>query len=149
MLTLLLITLLSACEESQTLGEPAEAPQVQVTEPVAIPSTMPPSERPGEKVPPAAETRKPDSLDLRIDDRPIAAEKSPVFGAAPDSGWLDSGQEAVAGDTGDNRLLPDMFGEQQREKPVSVKGRMLVDDGSGDVSDVVDGARMSIEIQTD
>jgi len=148
MLTLLLVTLLSGCEEPQTIEEPAGAPAVPVTEPAVVP-TLPPSERANEKVPPATETRLPDSLDLGIADRPIAVQKSPVFGAAPDSGWLDSGEEAVGGDRGDNGLLPDLFAEQQREQPVSVKGKMLVDDGTGELSDVVDGAKMSIEIQTD
>jgi hypothetical protein len=148
MLTLLLVTLLSACEEPQTIEEPAGAPTVPVTEPAAVP-TLPPSERVDETVPPAAETRLPDSLDLGIDDRPIAVEKSPVFGAAPDSGWLDSGQGGVGAGTRDDGLLPDLFAEQQREKPVSVKGRMLVDDGTGELPDAVDGAKMSIEIQTD
>lgn len=148
MLTLLLVTLLSACEEPQTIEEPARASTVPVTEPAAVP-TLPSSERADEKVPPATETRLPDSLDLRIDDRPIAVQKSPVFGAAPDSGWLDSGQGGAGADMRDDGLLPDLFAEQQREKPVSVKGKMLVDDGTGEQSDVVDGAKMSIEIQTD
>ena len=146
--TLLLVTWLSACEEPQNRDEPAGEPTEAVTEPAAEP-VLPASERAAEKGPPATETRLPDSLDLGIDDRPIAEQKSPVFGAAPDSGWLDSGAVGVGADTRDDGLLPDLFDEQPREKPVSVKGKMLVDDGTGGLSDAVDGAKMSIEIQTD
>jgi len=42
-------------------------------------------------------------------------------------------------------LLTDFFGEQTQEKPVSVKGKMLLVDEAQEFS----GAQMSIEVKTD
>ncbi|HAJ91165.1 MAG TPA: hypothetical protein DCO71_00855 [Gammaproteobacteria bacterium] len=152
MLVLPLITLLSACEEPQTAGMPAEEPAIPAATPLTEAATMPSSPESGlqeEDAPPADETRKPDSLKLRIDDRPVAAEAPSGFGAAPDSAWLDTSQEGTGTDTGQDELLPDLFGEQAQQKPVSVKGKMLLGDEAQEFSGALDGAQMSIEIKTD
>jgi hypothetical protein len=151
-LVLSLITLLSACEESQTVGSPVEAPVIPETAPVTEAATMPtrPASRLQEEdAPPVVETRKLDSLNLRIDDRPVAAEAPAGFGATPDSGWLDPEPVITGTATGQEGLLPELFGEQAQEKPVSVRGKMLLDDEAQEFSGALDGARMSIEIETD
>ena len=145
---LLLVTLLSACEKSRTGDEPAIPETAPLPESVAVPA-LPASGQQDEKARPVVETRKPDSLDLRLRDRPEAAQMPPVFGAAPDSGWLDPGPDATGAVTGQDGLLPDLFIEQQRDKPISVKGRMRFGDDAQDLSNPLDGAEMSIEIQTD
>jgi len=146
--TLLLVTLLSACEKPRTGDEPAIPETAPVSGPVVEP-VLPEAGQPVGKAPPVVEPRKPDSLDLRPRDRPEAAQMPPVFGAVPDSGWLDPGPDATGAATGQDVLLPDLFVEQQRDKPVSVKGRMRFDDAAPDLSNTLDGAEMSIEIQTD
>ena len=152
LLILPLITLLSACEETQTVGTPVEEHAIPATAPLTEAATMPALPESGlqkEDAPPAVETRKLDSLNLRINDRPVAAEAPSGFGAAPDSGWLDPGPEVTGTDTGQDGLLPDLFGEQTQEKPQSVKGKMLLDDDAQEFSGALDGAQMSIEIKTD
>ena len=152
MLVLPLITLLSACEEPQTVGAPVEESATPAVTPGAAAVTMPArpeSSVQEEDAPPAVATRKPDSLKLRINDRPVAAEAPSGFGATPDSGWLDPGPQTTGTDTGQDGLLPDLFGEQTQEKPVSVKGKMLLDDEVQEFSGALDGAQMSIEIKTD
>lgn len=152
MFTLLLVTSLPACEKPRTGDGSGDEPAVPETAPVpeaALAPALPASGPQAGKAPPVVATRKPDSLDLSIKDRPIAVHKSPVLGAVPDSGWLDTAPEASATATGQNGLLPDLFDEQERDKPVSVKGKMLVDDGTQGISNVLDGAEMSVEIQTD
>lgn len=149
MLVLLLITLLSACEEPQTVGVPVKEPAIPAAAPVTEAATRPESGLQEEDAPPAVETRKLESLDLRIKDRPVAAEAPSGFGATPDSGWLDQGPETTGTDTGQDRLLPDFFGEQPREKSVLVKGKILLDDDAQEFSGDLDGAQISIEINTD
>jgi len=144
--TLLLVTLLSACEKPRT-GDEAAIPETAPA-PESVPA-LPASGQQDEKAPPVVETRKPDALDLRPRDRPEAAQMPPVFGAVPDSGWLDPGPETTGTATGQNVLLPDLFAEQQGDKPVSVKGKMRFGDDAQDLSNPLDGAEMSIEIQTD
>jgi hypothetical protein len=156
-LVLPLITLLSACEEPQTVATPVEESAIPAAAPVTAADTMParPESSVQEKdAPPTVEMRKPGSLklrinDLRVNDRPLAAETPSAFGAAPDSGWLDPGPQTTGTDTGQDGLLPDLFGEQTQEKPVSVKGKMLLDDEVQEFSGALDGAQMSIEVKTD
>jgi len=151
-LILPLITLLSACEEPQTVGAPVEESAIPAAAPVNEVATMP--VRPESSVqeadaPPAAETRKPGSLKLRINDRPVAAEAPAGFGATPDSGWLDPEPVITGTATGQEGLLPELFGEQTQEKPVSVRGKMLLDDEAQEFSGALGGAQMSIEVKTD
>jgi len=146
MFTLMLAILLSACEPPRMADEPGNEPAIPEIAPVpAIPAT----ERQSEEAPPVVEQGKPDSLDLRLRDRPEVVQPSPVFGAVPDSGWLDPEPGVTGTATGQDGLLPDLFGEQQGDKPVSVKGRMLLDDSAQEFSGALDGAQMSIEIKTD
>ena len=51
--------------------------------------------------------------------------------------------------TGQEGLLPELFGEQTQEKPVSVRGKMLLDDEAQEFSGALGGAQMSIEVKTD
>jgi hypothetical protein len=144
--TLLLVMLLSACEKPGTGDEPAIPETAPLPE--SVPA-LPASGRQDEKARPVVEMRKPDSLNLRIRDSPETVQMPPAFGSVPDSGWLDPGPGVTGTATGESVLLPDLFAEQQRDKPVSVKGKMRFGDDAQDLSDTLDGAEMSIEIQTD
>jgi len=149
-LILLLIT--SACGEPQTVGIPVGESTTLAATPVTEAATMParPEYRLQEEdVPSAVETRKLDSLNLWINDRPVAAEAPSGFGTAPDSGWLDPGPGATGTDTSQHRLLPDFFAGQTQEKQQLVKGKMLIDDDAQEFSGALDGAQISIEIETD
>jgi hypothetical protein len=145
---LLLAVLLSACEKSQaprTLEESAIEPAVLLPEVVTtMPRTLPEG---GVQQEPALPTL--DSLDLRIKDRSLQEQTPPGFDAAPDSGWLDQGQDATGLDGEDDGLLPDLFAEKAQDKPVSVKGRVRLDDNVNTLSDTLDGAEVSIEVETD
>ena len=101
---------------------------------------------PEQVAPTTVEPRTLESLDLKLDDRPLAVETPPVFGAVPDSGWLDPGRDAGL-DVEESGLLPDLFEPQKKEKSVDVRTRVLMDDN--DISVPLDGAEMSIEIKTD
>lgn len=97
-------------------------------------------------VSPPARKKSLKSLDLQLDEYPVS--EVPAFGAAPDSGWLDQGQETGLLDTEDADLLPDLFDAPASEKPVDIKGRMLLDERAYDFSNPVDGAEISVEIKT-
>ena len=148
MFVLLLVVLLSACEKSQapqSLEEPAIEPAVPLPEVVTtMHRTLP---EVGAQQAPALPTL--DSLDLRIKDRSLQEQTPAGFDAAPDSGWLDQRQNAGGLDGEDDGLLPDLFGEKVQDKPVSVKGRMRLDDNVNTLSDTLDGAEVSIEVKTD
>ena len=150
MFVLLLVVLLSACEKSpapRTLEESAIEPAVPLPEVVTtMPRTLP---EVGVQLrqQPALPTL--DSLDLRIKDRSLQEQTPAGFDAAPDSGWLDQRQNAGGLDGEDDGLLPDLFGEKVQDKPVSVKGRMRLDDNVNTLSDTLDGAEVSIEVKTD
>ena len=103
---------------------------------------------PEQVAPTPVEPRTLESLDLSLDDRPLAVETPSVFGAAPDSGWLAPGRDAGL-DAEENGLLPDLFETQKKEKSVDVKTRVLIDENINDISAPLDGAEMSIEIKTD
>jgi len=49
----------------------------------------------------------------------------------------------------ENSLLPDLFDGKEQEKPVDIKGRVLIDESADDISGPLDGAEMSIEIKSD
>lgn len=138
---LLLPVLLSACERTPTVDVTDVEPVTPVTAVEARPA-LPESTQP-------AGTQAPDVLDLTITDRPAAVPASPAFGAAPDSAWLDPGPAVVGTGTGQQPVLPDVFGERPREEPVSVKGRMRLGEDGQNLTDTLDGAEVSIEIKTD
>ena len=148
MFVLLLVVLLSACEKSQApqaLEESAIEPAAPLPEVVTTtPRTLP---EVGAQQAPALPTL--DSLDLRIKDRSLQQPTPSGFDAVPDSGWLDQGQDATGLGGEDDGLLPDLFGEQAQDKPVSVKGRLRLDDNVNIRSDTLDGAEVSIEVKTD
>ena len=48
----------------------------------------------------------------------------------------------------ENTLLPDLFDAREQEKPLDIKGRVLIDESANDTSDPLDGAEVSIEIKT-
>lgn len=147
MLVLLLITLLPACENPRTPDKQGLEPVPEAGLPAA--SSLPATRQQDKKVSPATEMRQSDVLDLRLRERPETEPSSPVLGAVPDSGWLDPGPGVTGTDSGQNRLLPDLFDGKQRDKPLSVKGRMRFGDDAEDLSGTLDGAEMSIEIKTD
>jgi len=101
---------------------------------------------PEQVAPMPVEPRTLESLDLKLDDRPLAVETPSAFGAAPDSGWLDPGRDAGL-DVEENGLLPDLFEPLKKEKSVDVRTRVLMEDN--DISAPLDGAEMSIKIKTD
>ena len=67
---------------------------------------------------------------------------------APDSGWLDEGNAIDELNAAENTLLPDLFDAKEQEKPLDIKGRVLIDESANDTSDPLDGAEVSIEIKT-
>ena len=151
MFVLLLVVLLSACEQSkvpqapQSIEDSAIEPAVPLPEVVTtMPRTLP---EVGAQQAPALPTL--DSLDLRIKDRSLQQPTPSGFDAAPDSGRLDQGQDATGLGVEDNGLLPDLFGEKAQDKPVSVKGRVRLDDNVNTLSNTLDGAEVSIEVKTD
>ena len=150
MLLLPMVMLLSSCEEPQVISAPVEPPAIPAEAPVteaASTPVRPETGLPKEQAPPAVEARTLDSLNLQINDRPVAVEAPSGFVAAPDSGWLDSEPEVTG--TGQEGLLPELFGEQPQEEPVSIRGKTLFNDDAQGGGTTLDGAQMSIEIKTD
>ena len=101
-----------------------------------------------DEVPAVVETRTFESLNLEFDRGPAALPDPPVFGAAPDSGWLDEGNAIDELNAAENTLLPDLFDAREQEKPLDIKGRVLIDESANDTADPLDGAEVSIEIKT-
>ncbi len=101
-----------------------------------------------DEVPAVVETRTFESLNLELDRGPAALPDPPVFGAAPDSGWLDEGNAIDELNAAENTLLPDLFDAREQEKPLDIKGRVLIDESANDTSDPLDEAEVSIEIKT-
>jgi hypothetical protein len=101
-----------------------------------------------DEVPAVVETRTFESLNLELDRGPAALPDPPVFGAAPDSGWLDEGNAIDELNAAENTLLPDLFDAKEQEKPLDIKGRVLIEESANDTSDPLDGAEVSIEIKT-
>ena len=101
-----------------------------------------------DEVPAVIETRTFESLKLEIDRGPATLPDPPVFGAAPDSGWLDEGKVPDELNAAESTLLPDLFDGQEHEKPLDIKGRVLIDESVNDTADPLDGAEVSIEIKT-
>jgi len=126
------------------------APQTAATN--AQKQPVPVSARPQhslqDEVPAVVETRTFESLNLEFDRGPAALPDPPVFGAAPDSGWLDEGSAIDELNAAENTLLPDLFDAKEQEKPLDIKGRVLIDESADDTSDPLDGAEVSIEIKT-
>ena len=148
----LCIAFLSACGEHQPANVSGDAPAnpaaAHETEPAT--ATGHPDDGLQDEAPPAPdEPRTLESLNLKLTDKPAALQDPPGFGVAPDSGWLDQGPEMGELDAEENGLLPDLFDRKAPEKPVDIKGRMLIDDGGTGISDSLGGAEISIEIQTD
>ena len=98
--------------------------------------------------PVVVETRTFESLKLELDRGPAFLPDPPLFGAAPDSGWLDEGSAIDELNAAENTLLPDLFDAKEQEKPLDIKGRVLIDESANDTSDPLDGAEVSIEIKT-
>jgi hypothetical protein len=143
---------LSACGEHQPENVPGDAPANPATVPVTESATAtghPDDGEQDETAPVPDELRTLESLNLKLIDKPATLQAPPGFGAAPDSGWLDQGPEMGELDAEGNGLLPDLFDGKAPEKPVDIKGRMLIDDGGTGISDSLEGAEISIEIQTD
>jgi hypothetical protein len=147
----LCLVFLSACSEPPQTSVPDGAPVTADTnaDKQPAPLSAPPQDSLQEQEPVAAETRTLESLDLTLDRVPAALPDSPGFGAAPDSGWLDEGSALDEPNSDGNTLLPDLFDGNKQEKPVDIKGGVLIDKGSSDFSDSLDGAEVSIEIKTD
>lgn len=138
------LLLLAGCEQPsppEAVQKPPLTPAVPAEPVPAGKEDVPPS-----PVSPPARQKTLKSLDLQLDERPLSPV--PVFGAAPDSGWLDQGQETRLQDTEEAVLLPDLFEPPASEKPIDIKGRMLLDEHAHDLSSPVDGAEISVEIRT-
>jgi len=99
--------------------------------------------------PVVVETRTFESLKLELDRGPAFLPDPPLFGAAPDSGWLDESNAFDELNAAENTLLPALFDGKEQGKLVDIKGRVLIDESTNDISDLLDGAEMSIEIKTD
>jgi hypothetical protein len=95
------------------------------------------------------DTRVLKSLDLKI--HPAQKPTTTDFGAVPDADWLktDSAVTGLGAGADSGVPLPGLFDGETPEKPVSVKGKLLIDEGGGDVSTAVDGAGFSLEFKTD
>ena len=95
------------------------------------------------------DTRELKFLDLKLD--PAQKPATTDFGAVPDADWLNTNSSAtgLGAGTDSGAPLPGLFGGKTRENPVSLKGKLLINDGGGDVSTAVDGAGFSLEFKTD
>ena len=147
----LCLVFLSACSEPPQTAVPDVAPVTADTHADKQPAPLSAARQDGlqEQVPAVVETRTLESLDLKLDRRPATLPDPPGFGAAPDSGWLDEGNTLDELNTDENTLLPDLFDGKQQEKPLDIKGRVLIDEGASNFSDPLDGAEVSIEFKTD
>jgi len=141
---------LSACGEPQQTATPVVAPPTAATDAQKQPAPLGarPQHSLQDEVPAVIETRTIESLNLELDRGPVALPDPPVFGAAPDSGWLDEGKVPDELNAAESTLLPDLFDGKEQEKPMDIKGRVLIDESANDNSDPLDGAEMSIEIKT-
>lgn len=151
---LFLAMLLCACEESrptvERVQEPAGADAPASKSAVMMPD-VPDSELQDEVSRPTLKKQELRRLDLTLDHAPPEERSATGFAPASEPRWLKrKSAAAVPGAAADSSgLLPDLFDEHAGEKPVSVKGRLLIDEAGGDAYGPVDGAGLSIEIKTD
>lgn len=154
MITLLVMTLLFGCDESRPIDTDVRESVSPETPPIVRSTPLPtPSESRSQQEPPhqAVEKRIAKTLDLTIDATPAPGQATAGFGGIPEAEWLNKDQAAAGLGAGPDtsRVLPDLFDENTSEKPVSVKGKLLVDDEAGDISSAVEGAGLSLEYRTE
>lgn len=146
---LLAALLLPGCEAPQT---PVRTEEPLAPKPVTPEAAHPPlPESSQHATPPVVEQRPAKPLKLTIDETAHSGQSANAFGHAPAPDWLDKDQ--AAGDLGEapasNRLLPDLFNTPANSKAVSVKGKILTNGRDDGTLTTVDGAGVSIQMQTD
>ncbi len=118
-------------DRQPALPQTGETPDTVIPLPVRTPET--PSEAAGAGSAQNVEVPQHKALDLSFDH--VLTEP------AQDT---DSVSGADAG-----RLLPDLFAPHKDESPLSVEGRLLMEEDAREFSDSLDGAAITIEIKTD
>lgn len=145
----LCLVFVSACEAPRQATAPAGAPVTAAKDAGKQPAAVSDHRQEAlQEEPGVAEIRTVDSLKLELDPESAVLPKPRGFGAAPDSRWLDGGSTPAELNADENALLPDLFDDREQQKPLDIKGRMLIDEDTNDISKPLDGAEVSIEIKT-
>ena len=150
---LVIVSLLAACDKAtitedskeEVISHEVPAPTTTATPEVAVKQTGPVAKQPVEEA-----ARSADSLKLNIMEDPYGETAPTGFGATAGSGWLENDGHAADLDEmpANANLLPDLFGETERDKRASIKMNVLIDDEE-EISDSLDGAGVSIKYKTD
>jgi len=153
-MALVFLGLLSACDNEQMIdgnNEHAVSPEVSTTPIPAIPQGAGQPTPKADSQPPAAEVRSADLLRLTIKEAPFRENALIGSGATTAADWLEREGHAADLDKipANDNLLPDLFNKKEREKPISVEMEVLFDDGEKEITDVIDGAGLSIKYKTD
>lgn len=134
---LILLTAFSAsCSDSKTALENYQTPVVTESAETNI-ATPEPDRKKSEagtvKASPTTTSQKGKPLDLSVDSN------------------LQGSQRTSETHTklAEDNLLPDLFAAERAEESVSVKGQLLMNDGAADLSNSIDGAGISIQIDTE
>ena len=86
----------------------------------------------------------PESLLLTPQEKPFTDQAARNFGEVPDADWLAAQPQRPAR----RRLLPDLFDNPGDQDKVNFEGELMLDD-SQEISRMVDGIGVKIEIKTD
>lgn len=152
--TLAFACMLSACDKDPGVNSgDQEFVQPEVTT-IQVPATPQAAKQPApqpEARPPAEETRSSDSLILSIEETPFEETPDTGFGTKTTIDWLDEDGDGAPSSNlpADDKLLPDLFNREDRDKAASVKMDVHIHDDQPDMTNVIDGAGLSIEYKTD
>ena len=152
--TLAFACMLSACDKDPGVNSgDQEFVQPEVTT-IQVPATPQAAKQPApqpEARPPAEEIRSSDSLILSIEETPFEETSNTGFGTKTTIDWLDEDGDGAPTSNlpADDRLLPDLFNREDRDKAASVKMDVHIHDDQPDMTNVIDGAGLSIEYKTD
>jgi hypothetical protein len=143
---LLCLLALYGCGQAPDSAGDAQPGQEPPALPEPVTSTPPDPEPAQADVPTDAPEYKPtpESLVLTPEDRPFADQPVHTFGEVHDADWLGEQPQHPA----QQGLLPDLFDKSGNHDKVKVEGELLLD-GSEEVSRMVDGVGVKIEINTD
>lgn len=152
--TMAFLALLTVCDQAYTFDGNSEQPGSQeLSEQVLIVQLRPGSAAAAPGSPAQeAERQSADALMLTIELAPFT-EGVPVGSgsSATQNDWLDDqGKDAARQKVAASRaLLPNLFGKAKDNNDVSVEGKLLLNDDEEEITDKIDGARVSIRYNTD
>ena len=151
--TMAFLALLTVCDRAYTFDGNSEQPgSKELSEQILIVQLRPGSAAAAPGIPAQeAERQSADALMLTIELAPFTEGVPVGSGSATQNDWLDDqGKDAALQKVPASRaLLPNLFGKAKDNNDVSVEGKLLLNDDEEEITDKIDGARVSIRYNTD